>query len=249
MTKTNETNTNKNPPSNTTQPNKTYRTSLGETVKRAPALIIVSKVTPALSTSSAACSQWSGTALCREALSFTNQDWIPLFQGFTSFCHSERFLRKLRKALFVTVGFLFCPCMHIEVSKDGATTCGSKMSRSLLGPMSVTFLLIMSVTATEAWQFWNAHQHGFTHQYESFQLRLLDPLFQQIRRERKSLIPLQYRNRGINEIRARRTKRRKQGCRDIWVAMVAELCYIFFDPTFRPSSRLCQSLCLVTWSL
>ena len=38
---------------------------------------------------------------------------------------------------------------------------------------------------------------------------VLDPLFQQIRRE-EELLPFQYRNRGIKEVRARGTKRRKQ---------------------------------------
>ena len=72
----------------------------GETMKRAPALI-VSEVTPA---------RHSENALFQEALSLVKKDWIPC-PWIHLLCHSERFLRKFREALFVTVGFhLFHAC-------------------------------------------------------------------------------------------------------------------------------------------
>jgi len=71
-------------------------------------------------------------------------------------------------------------------------------------------------TAIEAWQFWNAQKHGFTQLQQPgpvvvfpAESAVLDPLLQQIRQE-EELLSLQYRNRGINEIRARGTKRRNQ---------------------------------------
>ena len=82
-----------NPP-NTTKPNHLTGPLKRETVKRAPALI-VSEVTPA---------RHSENALFQEALSLVKKDWIPC-PWIHLLCHSERFLRKFREALFVTVGF------------------------------------------------------------------------------------------------------------------------------------------------
>ena len=95
---------------------------------------------------------------------------------------------------------------------------------------------VCPTTAIEAWQFWNAQKHGFTQLQQPGPVvvfpadtAVLDPLFQQICRE-EELPSLQYRNRGSKGTRARGTKR--TGCRGIWVATVAKLCYIFLDPMF-----------------
>ena len=75
---------------------------------------------------------------------------------------------------------------------------------------------VCAATATEAWQFWTAQKDRFVKLRQPgpvlvfpTETAVLDPLFQQVRRE-EELLSLQYRGRRTNEARARGTKRRKQ---------------------------------------
>ena len=83
---------------------------------------------------------------------------------------------------------------------------------------------------------WNAQKHGFTQLQQPgpvvvfpAETAVLDPLFQQICRK-EELLSLQYRNR--NHRFEPENQEKETGCRDIWVATVAELCYIFCDLMF-----------------
>ena len=75
---------------------------------------------------------------------------------------------------------------------------------------------VCAATATEAWQFWTAQKHRFAQLQQPgpalvfpAETEVLDPLFQQVRRE-EEFLPFRYRGRGTKEVRARGTKRRKQ---------------------------------------
>ena len=74
---------------------------------------------------------------------------------------------------------------------------------------------VCEATATEAWQFWTDQKSRFAQLRQPgpalvfpAEIEVLDPIFQQVRREESSL-PLCYKGAG-QEVRARDTKRRKQ---------------------------------------
>jgi len=71
---------------------------------------------------------------------------------------------------------------------------------------------VCAATATEAWQFWTAQKHRFAQLQQPgpalvfpAETDVLDPLFQQVRRE-EELLPFRYKGRGTKEVRARGTK-------------------------------------------